>query len=292
MELWNAASSATAAATADIKIRTKYTSGAQVSEITTYVKGERQRVEFPGVVSIEQGDLAQTIVVNLAAKTYFVTKHADVASAAAAASTAAPGADALQAGLLGGYACQPHPETGFTPFAFAKATEGRGYVDPRFGANWAGMLAAGLLLLHRDHFLRASLLNLHLFGDDGLLRACLGERSGLRRLSLLGFHLGLVLRLFDLEVPLRPGNGCVRVELRPFSLLERNGGPDLGVSLSLRLADHGPLLAAVVVKLLLIDLSGSGTVTRIVSFIGVGVLMLVIGYVAPLPSKEKPHAAL
>ena len=44
------------------------------------------------------------------------------------------------------------------------------------------------------------------------------------------------------------------------------------------------LLAAVVVKLLLVDLAGSGTVTRIVSFIGVGALMLVIGYVAPLPS--------
>ncbi|MBI5718362.1 MAG: DUF2339 domain-containing protein [Burkholderiales bacterium] len=43
------------------------------------------------------------------------------------------------------------------------------------------------------------------------------------------------------------------------------------------------LLAAVVVKLVLVDLSGSGTVTRIVSFIGVGLLMLVIGYVAPLP---------
>jgi len=51
------------------------------------------------------------------------------------------------------------------------------------------------------------------------------------------------------------------------------------------------LLAAVVLKLALVDLSGSGTVTRIVSFIGVGVLMLVIGYVAPLPSKEAGHAA-
>jgi uncharacterized membrane protein len=49
------------------------------------------------------------------------------------------------------------------------------------------------------------------------------------------------------------------------------------------------LLAAVVLKLLLVDLSGSGTVTRIVSFIGVGVLMLVIGYVAPLPAKESRH---
>ena len=51
------------------------------------------------------------------------------------------------------------------------------------------------------------------------------------------------------------------------------------------------LLAAVVLKLLLVDLSGSGTVTRIVSFIGVGVLMLVIGYVAPPPTKEASHAS-
>ena len=51
------------------------------------------------------------------------------------------------------------------------------------------------------------------------------------------------------------------------------------------------LLAAVVLKLLLVDLSGSGTVARIVSFIGVGVLMLVIGYVAPLPAKGDRHVA-
>jgi uncharacterized membrane protein len=50
------------------------------------------------------------------------------------------------------------------------------------------------------------------------------------------------------------------------------------------------LLAAVVLKLLFVDLSGTGTVTRIVSFIGVGVLMLVIGYVAPLPAKGESHA--
>jgi uncharacterized membrane protein len=51
------------------------------------------------------------------------------------------------------------------------------------------------------------------------------------------------------------------------------------------------LLAAVVLKLLLVDLSGTGTVTRIVSFIGVGILMLVIGYVAPLPAEEAKHAS-
>ncbi|HEY3382678.1 MAG TPA: DUF2339 domain-containing protein [Vicinamibacterales bacterium] len=52
------------------------------------------------------------------------------------------------------------------------------------------------------------------------------------------------------------------------------------------------LLGAVVLKLLIVDLSGSGTVTRIVSFIGVGVLMLVIGYVAPLPGKGERHEVL
>ncbi|MFN0186431.1 MAG: DUF2339 domain-containing protein [Aquabacterium sp.] len=51
------------------------------------------------------------------------------------------------------------------------------------------------------------------------------------------------------------------------------------------------LLGVVVLKLVLVDLSGSGTVTRIVSFIGVGVLMLVIGWVAPLPARAAASAA-
>ena len=43
------------------------------------------------------------------------------------------------------------------------------------------------------------------------------------------------------------------------------------------------LLAAVVVKLFFVDLSAQGTIERIVSFVGVGVLILVIGYLAPVP---------
>ena len=43
------------------------------------------------------------------------------------------------------------------------------------------------------------------------------------------------------------------------------------------------LLAAVVVKLFFVDLSGQGTIERIVSFVGVGVLILLIGYLAPVP---------
>lgn len=45
------------------------------------------------------------------------------------------------------------------------------------------------------------------------------------------------------------------------------------------------LLALVVCKLFLIDLSGTGTIGRIVSFLVVGLLMLIIGFFAPLPPK-------
>ena len=46
------------------------------------------------------------------------------------------------------------------------------------------------------------------------------------------------------------------------------------------------LLAMVVIKLFAIDLSGTGTVARIVSFLVVGFLMLIIGYFSPLPPKK------
>ena len=49
------------------------------------------------------------------------------------------------------------------------------------------------------------------------------------------------------------------------------------------------LLGVVVVKLFFVDLSQVGGVERIVSFMGVGVLLLVIGYVAPVP--PRPEAA-
>lgn len=45
------------------------------------------------------------------------------------------------------------------------------------------------------------------------------------------------------------------------------------------------LLGLVVVKLLMIDLSNAGGAERIIAFIAVGVLMLVVGYFAPLPPK-------
>jgi uncharacterized membrane protein len=47
------------------------------------------------------------------------------------------------------------------------------------------------------------------------------------------------------------------------------------------------LMGVVVVKLFLIDLSNIGGIERIVSFIGVGALLLVIGYVAPVPPRQE-----
>ena len=47
------------------------------------------------------------------------------------------------------------------------------------------------------------------------------------------------------------------------------------------------LLGAVVIKLFFVDLADSATVARIVSFISVGILMLIIGYYSPLPPREK-----
>lgn len=49
------------------------------------------------------------------------------------------------------------------------------------------------------------------------------------------------------------------------------------------------LLAVTIVKLFAVDLSHVGTVERIVSFVGVGLLTLVIGYFSPLPPAATSH---
>jgi uncharacterized membrane protein len=51
------------------------------------------------------------------------------------------------------------------------------------------------------------------------------------------------------------------------------------------------LMGMVVAKLFIIDLSGVGTVERIVSFIVVGLLMLLIGYLSPVPPKALARAS-
>lgn len=46
------------------------------------------------------------------------------------------------------------------------------------------------------------------------------------------------------------------------------------------------LMALVVAKLFLVDLGNTGTLARIVSFLGVGVLLLIVGYFAPAPPRQ------
>jgi uncharacterized membrane protein len=46
------------------------------------------------------------------------------------------------------------------------------------------------------------------------------------------------------------------------------------------------LIGLVVTKLFFVELGNQGGLERIVSFIGVGVLLLVIGYFAPLPPRK------
>ena len=56
----------------DVKIHTKYVNGPQVSENTTYMKGVRQRVEFPGVTVINQCDLTRSVQLHDATKHFMV----------------------------------------------------------------------------------------------------------------------------------------------------------------------------------------------------------------------------
>jgi uncharacterized membrane protein len=51
------------------------------------------------------------------------------------------------------------------------------------------------------------------------------------------------------------------------------------------------LMAIVIGKLFVIDLSRIGTVERIVSFVGVGLLMLIVGYFSPLPPARQERPA-
>jgi uncharacterized membrane protein len=51
------------------------------------------------------------------------------------------------------------------------------------------------------------------------------------------------------------------------------------------------LLAVVVAKLFLLDLEHLSTPTKIVSFLGVGALLLLVGYIAPVPPRAATRAS-
>ncbi|HEV2798980.1 MAG TPA: hypothetical protein VGW12_00710 [Pyrinomonadaceae bacterium] len=79
-------------ARADVKIKARNTSGGQVSEQTTYIKGKRQRTELnEATVTITQCDLRRNLQLGVPTKTYVVTPFdqnaADTASAKTSTTT-------------------------------------------------------------------------------------------------------------------------------------------------------------------------------------------------------------
>ena len=73
-----------------VKMTTAYTQGAQVSTNTTYLQGARQRVEFPGVVTLDQCDLKRSLLLNTAVKRYRVQPYPEPKPAAAPAAAPDP----------------------------------------------------------------------------------------------------------------------------------------------------------------------------------------------------------
>lgn len=67
--------------------------------------------------------------------------------------------------------------------------------------------------------------------------------------------------------------------------------------MTMRLASHkqlrsvwilgGSILVMVTLKLVLFDLSHIGTLTRVISFLGAGFIMLIIAYIAPIPEHSE-----
>lgn len=73
-----------------VKMTTAYTQGAQVSQNTTYLQDARQRVEFPGVVTLDQCDLKRSLLLNIDAKRYRVQPYPEPKPAAAPAEALDP----------------------------------------------------------------------------------------------------------------------------------------------------------------------------------------------------------
>ncbi len=86
---------------ADVRLHTTLTTGAQISGSSTLIRGQRQRVEFPGMTVIQQCDLGRTLQVNDTSRRYLVQKHA------AAVEPAAPEPTPVAAQMPAGFPAMP-----------------------------------------------------------------------------------------------------------------------------------------------------------------------------------------
>ena len=92
-----------------VRMTTAYTQGAQVSQNTTFLQGARQRVEFPGLVTLDQCDLKRSVMLNTTAKRYRVQPYPGPAATPAAASEPMDQQAAQMAQLMGGPPRPPAP---------------------------------------------------------------------------------------------------------------------------------------------------------------------------------------
>lgn len=101
-----------------VKMTTAYTQGAQISRNTTYLQGARQRVEFPGVVTLEQCDLKRSVMLNTAAKRYRAEPYPppEPVAPAAAETVDAQAAPMAQAAAMMGQGQQQKPRGGVITF--------------------------------------------------------------------------------------------------------------------------------------------------------------------------------
>jgi len=76
-------------APSDIRFKSTYTTGDQVTEGTTYLRGSRERYELGDMILLRQHDLKQTVQISRAANTYLIVPDA-AAESAPAADTAKP----------------------------------------------------------------------------------------------------------------------------------------------------------------------------------------------------------
>ena len=71
----------------DVRFTSKYTTGDQVTEGTTYLRGSRERYELGDMILLRQHDLKQTVQISRSARTYFITPDAAADPAAAPKTT-------------------------------------------------------------------------------------------------------------------------------------------------------------------------------------------------------------
>ncbi|MEO5741406.1 MAG: hypothetical protein ABIS29_12505 [Vicinamibacterales bacterium] len=71
----------------DIRFKSKYTTGDQITESTTYVRGNRERYELGDMILLRQHDLKQTVQISQASNTYLIVPAVAVDPAAPAAET-------------------------------------------------------------------------------------------------------------------------------------------------------------------------------------------------------------